>query len=151
MLSWTPPWQSFTRRAGRFFLPTLLALVAELQIESGAIEKALGSLQRASDHADRSGADLWDTEVLRLRGLALHALGRTGEADACFSRSLELAKRRQLPWFELRAATSHARVWHADGRSKAAHDLLAPVYGSFTDGFDCRDLRDAAGLLAGLE
>ena len=69
------------------------------------------------------------------------------EAEACFRRapkSHAISKRRS---WELRAATSLARLWRDQGKRAQAHDLLAPVYGWFTEGFDTADLKEAKGLL----
>jgi predicted ATPase len=60
---------------------------------------------------------------------------------------LALARERQAGAWELRAATSLARLWQQQGRREAAHALLAPVYGRFTEGFDTADLRDAKAVL----
>ena len=69
---------------------------------------------------------------------------------ALFGRSLEIARRQEAKTFELRAATSLARLWQRQGKRDAARDLLAPVYEWFTEGFDTRDLKDAKALLAEL-
>ena len=61
-----------------------------------------------------------------------------------------MARRQEARSFELRAATSLARLWRDQGKRAEAHDLLAPVYGWFTEGFDTPDLRDASALLDGL-
>ena len=97
-----------------------------------------------------------EAEVLRLRGellLAQHSPGQTppaarvAEAEACFQQALELARQREARAWELRAATSLARLWQQQGRRADAHALLAPVYGGFTEGFDTADLRDAKAVL----
>jgi predicted ATPase len=69
------------------------------------------------------------------------------EAEACFHRALEVAQRQSAKAFELRAVMSLARLWAAQGKRSEAHDLLAPVYGWFTEGFDTADLQDAKALL----
>ena len=85
--------------------------------------------------------------------LAQHSPGQTPlaarveEAAACFQQALTLARQRQAQAWELRAATSLARLWQQQGRPEAAHVLLAPVYGRFTEGFDTADLREAKALL----
>jgi predicted ATPase len=67
--------------------------------------------------------------------------------DACYREALAVARRQQARSLELRAATSLARLWRDQGKRDEAHDLLAPIYGWFTDGFDTRDLKEAKALL----
>ena len=69
------------------------------------------------------------------------------EAAACFEQALAVARQSQAAAWELRAATSLARLWQQQGRPEAARVLLAPVYGRFTEGFDTADLREAKALL----
>ena len=68
-------------------------------------------------------------------------------AEASFRDALEVARRQSAKSYELRAATSLARLWQQQGRKEEARDLLAPVYGWFTEGFDTRDLKEAKALL----
>ena len=69
------------------------------------------------------------------------------EAEACFQQALAVARRQQAKSWELRAATSLARLWRQQGKRIEAYDLLAPVYGWFTEGFDTADLQDARALM----
>ena len=76
------------------------------------------------------------------------SLGRGDKrSEACFRRAIEIARALQAKSFELRAATSLARLWGEQGRHAEARELLAPVYGWFTQGFDIADLKDAKALL----
>ena len=75
---------------------------------------------------------------------------RWADAEACFDKALRIARRQEAKSPELRAATSLARLWVEEGRRAEARDLLAPVYGSFTEGFDTQDLKDAKALLDAL-
>ena len=74
----------------------------------------------------------------------------TTKAEAYFERALAVARSQQAKSWELRAATSMARLWRDQGKRDAARDLLAPVYGWFTEGFDTRDLKEAKALLDAL-
>ena len=69
------------------------------------------------------------------------------EAEASFNQALDIARHQQAKSWELRAATSLARLWQSQGKHQEAYDLLAPVYGWFTEGFDTADLKDAKALL----
>jgi predicted ATPase len=72
------------------------------------------------------------------------------EAEACFQQALTIARRQQARSWELRAATSLARLWQQQGKRDEARALLAPIYSWFTEGFDTADLQAAQALLAGL-
>jgi predicted ATPase len=99
-------------------------------------------------HEDR----WWEAEVSRLRGVLL--LRQTGtpqaEAETWLQRALDVARRQQAKSLELRAAMSLARLWQQQGKQAEAYDLLAPIYGWFTEGFDTADLQEAKALLAEL-
>jgi predicted ATPase len=82
--------------------------------------------------------------------LLRQAVPQPEEAEACFHRALEVARRQQAKSLELRAAMSLARLWQQQGKRAAAYDLLAPIYGWFTEGFDTADLREAKALLEAL-
>jgi predicted ATPase len=70
-----------------------------------------------------------------------------GHAENSFRQALALAQRQSAKFWELRAATSLARLWRDQGKRDEARELLAPVYGWFTEGFDTRDLKEARALL----
>jgi predicted ATPase len=72
------------------------------------------------------------------------------QAAACFRQALAMARRQQARSWELRAATSLARLWQQQGKRTEARELLAPIYGWFTEGFDTADLQDARALLEAL-
>ena len=69
------------------------------------------------------------------------------EAESCFSQALDIARRQQAKSCELRAAVSLSRLWRDQGKRKVAHELLAPIYDWFTEGFDTADLKEARALL----
>jgi predicted ATPase len=91
----------------------------------------------------------WEPEVHRLRGTLALAMDATAsqEAGEHFHRALTTARTHQSRSLELRAATSLGRLWRDQGRRVEARDLLAPIYGWFTEGFDTADLKDAKALL----
>ena len=72
---------------------------------------------------------------------------RRSEAEACFHKAIEIARRQQAKSLELRAAMSLARLWQQQGKRDEAHQMLAEIYGWFTEGFDTKDLQEAKALL----
>jgi predicted ATPase len=72
------------------------------------------------------------------------------EAEACFQRALDVARRQEAKSLELRAAMSLSRLWQQQGKRAEAHQSLAPIYGWFTEGFDTADLQEAKALLEAL-
>jgi predicted ATPase len=82
-----------------------------------------------------------------LRGAVLAATGDAAESASWFQQAIDTARGQQAKSLELRAATSLARFWRDQGRHAEARDLLAPIYGWFTEGFDTADLKDAKALL----
>jgi DNA-binding winged helix-turn-helix (wHTH) protein/predicted ATPase len=136
-----------------------LSLLAEVYALDGQPEAGLEVLAAALDLVHTRELRLCEAEVYRLRGTLLLAppspgqtppAARAEEAAACFEQALALARQRQAGAWELRAATSLARLWQQQGRPEAARALLAPVYGGFTQGFNTADLRQAKALLDGL-
>jgi predicted ATPase len=69
------------------------------------------------------------------------------EAEACFHKAIEIARKQQAKSWELRASTSLARLWQQQGKKEQARQLLAEIYGWFTEGFDTKDLQEAKALL----
>jgi predicted ATPase len=100
-----------------------------------------------------TGERWFEAELHRLKGEVLLSLSKRdgAEAESSFKRAIQVARGHGAKMWELRAATSLARLWADQGRRADAHDLLAPVYGWFTEGFDAADLKDAKALLDELE
>ena len=129
--------------------PYFLALLAEAYLKKGRHEEGLNAIDEALDIADESGERWWQAELHRLRGQLRLAERRLNQADAeeCFRYALAVSREQAARSLELRAATSLARLWAEQGRRSEASELLAPVYGWFTEGFDTADLKDAKALL----
>jgi predicted ATPase len=129
--------------------PYFLALLAEAYGTTGEPEAGLTALTEALTQADKTGERWWEPELYRLKGALLlqQNSGNQAEAEACFQQAIRIAHSQQAKSLELRAATSLARLWQQQGKRQEAHDLLAPVYGWFTEGFDTADLKDAKTLL----
>jgi hypothetical protein len=128
------------------------ALLHEAHRRAGSRE-ALGTL--TSEMSDSNGnndsgfADTVQVETARLRGelVLFLAPARQVVAEDWFERAIDVARGRHARSLELRATSSLARLWAARGDRREAHDLLAPVYGWFTEGFQTHDLKDAKALL----
>ena len=142
----------FREQGIRFPLPLCAVLLAEIEDELGRIEHALAILDDALADAERTGQHHFDAELHRQRGALL--LRKTPNdvtaAEAAFIRAIEVARSQQTRTFELRAAMGLARLWRYQGKPQQARELLAPVYGWFTEGFDTRDLKEAKALLTEL-
>ena len=139
------------RRTGtRLGLGLRHVLFAECLEKRGNTDEALTALEAAVVHLERKGSDaVWQPEVHRLMGdLLLRRNPSTADqAETSYRRAIELARSQEAKSWELRAATSLARLWRDQGKPSAAYALLAPVYGWFTEGFDTADLKDARALL----
>ena len=127
--------------------PYSLTLFAEVLARSGDHEGALAALADADAIAEKGGERWWKAELRRLTGTVLLAENKLDESQASLQQAIRIAQAQQAKSLELRAATSLARLWGEQGRRAEARDLLAPVYGWFTEGFDTADLKDAKALL----
>ena len=132
------------------FIPYMLCLLAEVDGQLGQSAAALTALDEAITLAAATGEQLCAAETQRLRGDLLAAQGAVLEAELAYERALAAARGQQVKWFELRAAVSLSRLWQAQGKRREAHDLLAPIYAWFTEGFDTPDLQAAQALLTAL-
>ena len=101
----------------------------------------------AIETVEKTDERFFEAELYRLRGEMCLTLGKKVEAETALKRGLTVARHQQARFWELRAATSLADLWRDQGRSSEARDLLAPVYGWFTEGFDLPDLKNAQSLL----
>ena len=124
-----------------------LALLAHGLVLRREFSNALVAIAEGLERAKATGERQWEAELHRLKGLALLGHNEIEGSQATFEEALRVARRQQAKSYELRAATSLARLWGGQGRRAEARDLLAPVYGSFTEGFDTVDLKEAKALL----
>jgi predicted ATPase len=124
-----------------------LGFIAEAHLRAGEFDAALTTLDRAAEICGATAACHYQAELYRLRGLVLAQTGDAAEAASWLQQAINTARNQQAKSLELRAATSLARLWAEQGKRHQAHDLLSPVYGWFTEGFDTADLKDAKALL----
>jgi predicted ATPase len=132
--------------------PYYLALQAEVAAQVGQPEAALTLLAEALAVANDTEERRWEAELYRLTGEVLLTLAanKHAEAETCLRQALAIARGQQAKALELRAAMSLSRLWQQQGKRVEAYDLLAPVYGWFTEGFDTADLQEAQALLDAL-
>jgi class 3 adenylate cyclase/tetratricopeptide (TPR) repeat protein len=124
--------------------------LAQNYLAIGDVTKALEANKKGFDHADESGEHWSDSELFRVRGLALamrDGVNGNDEAETCLRRAIDDARSRSAKSLELRAAMSLARFLRDQGRADEARQMLAPVYDWFTEGFGTPDLMDAKALL----
>jgi class 3 adenylate cyclase/predicted ATPase len=129
-----------------------LALLAEAYQYAGQPDEAMTAVAEALATADASEEHVYTAELYRLKGeLTLQQFqfssSKFQEAEACFHKAIELARRQNAKSLELRTATSLGRLWRKQDKPKEARQMLAEVYGWFSEGFDTADLREAKLLL----
>jgi class 3 adenylate cyclase/predicted ATPase len=136
------------------FVPYFCTLLADVSAHLGHTADGLQALAEARTLVEQHEERYWEAEICRLRGVLLlrqPGTPQAEEAEAWLQRALDVARRQDAKSLELRAAMSLARLWQQQGRCAEARDLLAPIYGWFTEGFDTADLQEAKALLAELE
>jgi TOMM system kinase/cyclase fusion protein len=129
--------------------PYFLGLLAEAYQKGGQTTAGLGAIDEALALVQQHQETFCQAELYRLKGELLLSLsaGHAAEAEACFHSALEIARRQSANSWELRTTMSLARLWQYQGKRTEARELLAPVYGWFTEGFDTADLQEAKALL----
>jgi len=141
-----PVWRS---TGSRLYFPVWLSLLARAYGELGQFNQAWSHIGEAITAVETTKEKWYEADVHRITGeIALMSPERDlAKGEACFERALEVARAQQAKSWELRAATSMARLWRDQGKPQQARELLAPVYGWFTEGFDTLDLKQAKALL----
>src|SRR5262249_17509578 len=140
---------AYRATGGEIMRPYCLSLLAEAYGTMGETEAGLTVLTEALTLVDKTGERWCEPELYRLQGALLlqQSLDHQAEAETCFQHAISIAQNQSAKSWELRSATSLARLWQQQGKRQEAHDLLASVYGWFTEGFDTADLIDAKALL----
>ena len=139
----------------KFNGPYRLARVADGLLLRGEWTEAFSVLAEARMLTRETGEDWSDPELERLHAIAklqhFDKVADRGEAEEALHRAIDGAREGGTRLIELRAATNLARLWGEQGRRTEAHELLSPIYGWFTEGFDTADLNEAKALLDGLK
>jgi predicted ATPase len=142
---------AYQATGGEVARPFFLAVLAETCAKAGHTDEGLAALAEATALAQTRGERWWEAELHRLRGQLSLAQGPGSpaavEAEDSLREALDRARGQRAKWLELRAALSLSRLWGDRGKREQARDLLAEVYGRFTEGFDTADLREAQALL----
>src|SRR5262249_707125 len=135
------------RATGGVIPPQALLTLAEGYAKLGRPSEGLHCLTEAAEIVDATDERTSEAELHRLRGDLLNATADAAAAEKSYKQAPAVAGRQKAKLFELRAATSLARLWRDQGKRAEARDLLAPIYDWFTEGFDTPVLRDAKALL----
>jgi tetratricopeptide (TPR) repeat protein len=151
----------------RVFLPLHLAALVEVYGQVGQLDNGLAVLAEALDIGEKSDVRFYEADLYRLKGeLTLQKLQASGSefqvqesprksevrgpesgAEECFLKAIEIARKQQAKSLELRAVMSLSRLWQQQGKRDEARQMLAEIYGWFTEGFDTADLQEAKALL----
>jgi class 3 adenylate cyclase/predicted ATPase len=139
--------EEFRNMWGGFLVSAFLVCLADVLLIKGCFTEATDALDRSLVIIQRSNERMWEPENHRLRGEVARCAGQFPEAAAAIDKAIKIARGQSARSLELRAAISLARLWRDQGKRQQAHDLLTPVYGWFTEGFDTLDLKQAKALL----
>ena len=134
-------------------MPEFYGALVEALARADAVDEALQAISDGLAVVQRTGERWYEANFYIMRA---NLRKRRNDADANsltedYFRAIEIAQSQQAKSWELRAATSLALLWQSQGKARDAHDLLAPVYDWFTEGFDTADLKDAKALLEELK
>jgi predicted ATPase len=132
-------------------VPLYLTSLAEALAKAGRLSEGLEKLNEAARQIEATQEGWTEADMHRVRGELLIAIGDLEAAEQSFHQAIAVARRQSAYLWELRAATSLARLWRDQGKRNEARDLLAPIYGWFTEGFDTPDLKEAKALLQQLK
>jgi predicted ATPase len=138
---------AFRATGTEMWTPHITILLAQACEVAGQVEEALARVDDASRIADTTGARWFAAELHRHKGQLLLRQGHTEAAEELYRKALSIAEEQEAKLWELRAAASLARLRRDQGHPAEARDLLAPVYGWFTEGFGTPDLKEAKALL----
>ena len=127
-------------------LPVMLMVLAEAYSKAQQTENSLDQLAEAAKVIEQFRS-AGSSRLHRQRGKLLVSLHQHDAAEDNYRRALSIARRQDAKFWELRTAMRMARLWRDQGKRDEARELLAPVYGWFTEGFDTLDLKEAKALL----
>jgi predicted ATPase len=143
---------AFRSTGSTLWMPLHMSCLAIAHRDLDRFDEARRCISEAMTAIETTGERWYEAEVLRVGGeiAMMSPEPNPAKAESYFERALAVAREQRAKSWELRAATSMARLWHGQGKRQQARDLLAPVYGWFTEGFDTLDLKEAKVLLDAL-
>jgi predicted ATPase len=148
----TAYWGTGARLAQTYWLARLIEACGRV----GQIEEAFTVLAESLELAAATGEHFYEAELYRLKGELTLQLkvesqkSKIEEAEECFLKAIDIARKQQAKSLELRAVMSLAQLWQRQGKTAEARQRLAEIYGWFTEGFDTKDLQEAKALLVEL-
>jgi predicted ATPase len=136
---------------GRAGIPGYLSMLADAYARIGQIAEGLSVVAEALALMDKTGERMGESVLYVLKGwLLFFSTGDAAAAEACFQQAVDIARRRSAKSVELLAVTSLSRLWQMQGKKAEARQILAEIYGWFTEGFDTKALQEAKALLDSL-
>jgi predicted ATPase len=143
---------TYRSTGSRVYLPIFWSNLSKAHAELGQFDDAWHCIGEAMTAVETTKERWYEAEINRISGeiVLLSPDPDAAKVEGCFERALAVAREQQAKSWELRAAMSMARLWRDQGKRDEARDLLASVYGWFTEGFDTRDLKEARALLDAL-
>ena len=140
---------AFQSTGSVLYVPTYLVGIAQAHLRYGDHTQAINCLDRALSMVEANSERNWEAEIQRVKGTVLMDMGpmEVAESERCFDVALDVATRQNAKSWQLRTATSLARIWQSQAKTKDAHDILFPIHDWFTEGFETKDLSDAKALL----
>jgi class 3 adenylate cyclase/tetratricopeptide (TPR) repeat protein len=134
------------------FANTMSAWIAELHLNFGEYETCKNWINKAFDYVNSTGAHMHTAELYRMQACNFQALGQTEALiEEHLQKAIQIAQKQKAKTFELRASSDLARLWHKQGKTKDAYELVKKVYDWFEEGIDNIDLNEVRDLLAELE
>ena len=141
---------SYRATGANWSMPYLLGLLGDTYRASTQPERSLGILAEALQKVEQTDERWFEPELYRIKGETCAVMSRDAEAEAAFREATRIAKEQRAKLYELRACVSWARLWIDQGNRELAHKLLGPVYRSFSEGLETRELKEAKELLDNL-
>jgi predicted ATPase len=145
--------QAYQAMGAKLILASGCYMLADAYQKIGCVQEGVESLAQALALVQQHGEHFWEAELHRLKGdlLLRQSTSQQAQAEACFKKAIDLARRQQAKSLELRATKGLARLWQQQGNRKQAYGILKTLYDWFQEGLDTADLRETKILLEALK